>query len=288
MTPPESGGGHAWAIGGWLLVGAVIFAVVSGVVGGVLSRALVVDAVALWPLFLGGIVLGTGIWALARRWTRRGGFPPLVVFSTLILACGLHLSGWDALPSATARLTGPGLAGIDPPVSLAVRLEGELGIDDGPGAPLYRIDPILRGGGVGAPEATEIRTGGNLAIELGQVDAPGWYRFAGWELRLSPATSWDLALGGELDADMRSLAVTSADLAGEGEVRLGPPPFGGQVTVRGDITLMVPADAPAQVRGPASVPADWPREGNTATSPADGPGWTIIVAEGGRLVVVSE
>lgn len=285
-------GRHPFTVAAWMLVGAVVLATGFGVVGGILSRALVVDLVAMWPLF--ALILITGVigWLRSRRRQRRAGaILPLSIFSALILTGALHLGGWDQLPSAEARLTGLPADELSDPARLTAQIQGTLQIRplvDGVG---YRIDPVLRGGRVGVPEATETFVDGALSVRVSAAEAPGWYTFSGWEMGLAPDVRWRLVLNGQLDADFRSIPLESVAVAGSGTIRLGDPPAtGAELTVAGDFQVVVPDTAPVSVMGAATTPSEWTAtDGATASpewDPASG-GWRILV-RGDTPVAVSE
>lgn len=280
MTDPR--GRHPFAVAAWLLVGAVVVATGAGILGGILSKSLVVDLVAMWPLFALLLMLGIIGWIRGRKKQRRAGaILPLAVFSALVLAVAVHLGGWDQLPSSEARLTGPPVGELSDPTLLTVQIVGDLEVGpvaDGSG---YRVEPLLRGGLVGVPEATEISVDGDLSVRVSAAEAPSWYTFSGWSLGLSTEVGWRLIFNGTIDADLTTMTVESAAMAGSGVVRLGTaPPNGGSLIVAGDFRVIVPPDSSVQVRGEAEVPPDWETTEAGARSPtgeAEASRWTIDV-----------
>ena len=289
MTEPA--GRHPFVVAAWMLVGAVVVATGVGILGGILSKSLVVDLVAMWPLF--GVILLAGIigWLRRRKKERRAGaILPLAVFTALVLAVAVHLGGWSQLPSAAARLTGSPAVDLSEPTLLTVQIVGDLEVGPATGGPGYRVDPILRGGLVGVPEAVETSVDGAIAVRISAADAPSWYMFSGWKLGLTPDASWRLVLNGKIDADLSSLRIESGAMAGSGAVALGdPPPGGGNLVVAGDFHLTVPGDAPVRVSGAADVPEDWLLTESGATAPggaSGGDGWIIDIQGETRVTVV--
>ncbi|HSJ33767.1 MAG TPA: hypothetical protein VLB85_01785, partial [Acidimicrobiia bacterium] len=147
MTSPR--GGHPFAVAVWILCGAVVVASVAGVLGDILSRSYVVDMAAMWPLIAGALVLGLLARWLGRRSPRSRALLPLALFTALVLGAGLHLSGWEQLPSASARLTGPDVAALSDPTELVAQVVGELEIAASSDDVAYSVVPIQRGGMVG-------------------------------------------------------------------------------------------------------------------------------------------
>lgn len=278
----DAADGRAFAVAVWILLAATAVAGTAGVLGGILSPALVPDLIALWPLLAVALVVGMlGRWLARRRGGRSRAILPLTLFSALVLAASLHLGGWDWLPSAEARLTGPPAADSGEVTELVVQMSAEIRVRPASGSAAYRVDPMLRGGLAGVPEATETSTDGDLSVVLRAAsDSPSWYSFAGWKVSLSPEMRWRLVLNGRLDADLGDLDLTSAVLAGAGVVDLGEPPVeGGSVIVAGDFNLVVPAGAGVVVDGPATVPPSWETTERGARSPAAGDDdrWSISI-----------
>lgn len=279
------------AVAAWMLVAAVAVATGVGIFGGILSKSLVVDLVAMWPLLAVIVVAGTIGWVRRRKKElRAGAILPLAIFSAVVLAVAVHLGGWSQLPSAAARLTGSPAADLSDPTLLTVHIVGELEVGpvtDGSG---YRVDPMLRGGLVGVPEAVETSVDDAVAIRVMAADAPSWYMFSGWKLGLSPEVNWRLVLNGKIDADLSSIQIKSGAMAGSGIVTLGPPPpGGGSLVVAGEFRLTVPTDTPVRVSGAAEVPDDWVVSDTGATAPSSddgGDGWVIEVRGDTTVTVV--
>ena len=280
MTAP--GGRHPFSVAAWILVGAVAVAVTFGVVAGILSRVLLVDLVAMWPLFAVSAILGVVGWLRRnKRGPRAQAILPLSIFTALVLGLAIHLGGWDQLPSAVAHLQGPPATELSDPTQLTAQISGDLRIGPSNGSAGYEVRPILRGGDVAVPEALETSVDGELSIQLGSDEStPSWYSFSGWEMSLAPIVGWRLVLNGVIEADLRDLRVDALAMGGSGVVRLGEAPeSGGSVVASGDFTISVPAGSAVDVVGNAVVPSDW-SQGDSQSSPqaaSGSPLWTIRV-----------
>lgn len=277
MTPTKRG--HPFTVAAWILVVALIVAGVAGVLGDILSSSLVVDLAAMWPLLALAIVLGTLV-ALRGKSRRSGAVLPLAILTGFVLAGALHIGGWDRLPSATARLTGPPVGEMSQPTELVAQISGELVVSAQNGDAAYRVDPILRGGAAGVPRATETSVDGDMSIRLEAAeDTPAWYSFAGWRIGLDPTVTWRLVLNGDIDADLTTLVLSSAAIAGSGSLRLGQPPGDVSVILAGDIDVTVPAGSAVVVDGEANVPSSWEQVAGGSASPAgaDDGAWRISV-----------
>lgn len=281
MTAPR--GRHPFGVAAWIVVLALAVAASVGLVAGILSPALVVDLVAMWPLVLGVIAAGLiGSWRGRRHHARAGAILPLAIFTALVLAISLHLGGWSQLPTAETRLTGPPAEELSNPTRLMVQISGDLIVGSDADGAGYRVDPILRGGSVGVPQATETTVDGAFSIVLGSAqEAPSWYRFSGWKVGLAPIVGWRLVLNGVIDADLTGVEVDALAMGGSGEVRLGAPPEdGAEVVLSGDFDLSVPSGGAVRVIGPAGVPSAWARDSDGYSSPQAGSGaasWTVRV-----------
>jgi hypothetical protein len=272
---------HPFTVAAWILVGALVVAGVAGVGGDIVSRSIVVDLVAMWPLLAVVVLAGVAGWLRGRRRrARAGAILPLAIISALVFTAALHLGGWDQLPSAQARLTGPTTDGVSDTVQLTLQIPGDLHIGPVSDGAAYRVDPIMRGGGVGVPAAIETAVDGQLSVLIEEDVASGWYTFSGWRLSLSPGVEWRLILNGRLDADLAELKVASMAVAGSGLVALGSPsPTGGTVVAAGDLTISVPVAVAVTAVGNVVVPGGWePIDDGYRSPPTEGPAWTIRVS----------
>lgn len=284
----ESEGGHPMAVAAWILLVGLLIAGTAGVVGGILSRSLVVDLVAMWPLLAVVLMVGLIGW-LRRRRRRASAILPLAIFTALVLAAALHLGRWDRLPSAQARLTGPPASELSSETGLTAQVVGDLELGAAPDDVGYRVEPIMAGGLVGVPQATETSVDGEVTVELSAADAPSWYTFSGWRLELSPAIEWRLVLNGRITADLNEVVVTSAAVAGSGTLVLGAPGVGGSViAMSGDFVVNIPSGVPVEVEGEASVPDGWETAGSVHRSPTVGEDPWRIRVEGDAPVRIVE
>ena len=275
-----------WPFLGFALAAAIGVGLTAGLLGGVLSRTLVLDLLALWPL--GGlVVVGIGLaWVFRRRRPRLIAVPGLILFSWLVLGLALHLSGAGWLPSAAGDVIQS--TPIDQPRAyLVVELDGSLSLR-GSGDAGYSLIPMKAGGRVGAPEALEQTSDGATSIVAVERDDSRWFEFRGWEVRLDPGPEWELELDAlEADVDLSALRVASADLtASAGAVRLGAPlPAGSSIAAGGDLAISVPPSVPVTVTGPAVLPDEWESTDTGGRAPVDGTGWAIEVAPDASVTI---
>lgn len=267
----------------WLLPILTLTALMGVAVTGRLSRAIVADLIAWWPVWLGLVVAAYVLRERKIGAVRISGLIPLLAFGFVLLFIWGHLAGWSIMPSASQRLVGPppdDLAGV----MMVAEINGEIEIRTG-SEHLYQVEPIRRGGVIGIPTATEEPTGDTLSIRLDSPEDPGIYSYAGWEILLADSTVWDLRLSGAIDADLTALRVARLSVDGAGVVQLGAVTGETPVTVLGEFHLIVPANTPVRVVGVASVPADWSLTSDGAVSPEPGDGWVVTVVGDGTLTV---
>lgn len=249
----------------------------------ILSRSLLLDLIAWWPAWLALILLTLAVRGRRLGRIRVSGLVPLVVLAVLAALVAGHVQGWALMPSATPRLVGP--VPETEGAALEARLDGLLVVEAG-GHHLYRVDPVRLGGRVGIPGAREQVGDEVTVVRLEAADDPGLYRFAGWEIRLSPETVWGLVLVGEVDADLSGLQVSDLVVGGEGRVVLGPAPDEAFVSVSGVFEVVVPAGQPTLVIGDAQVPGSWQGLDDGFRSPAEGEGWVITVEDAAVVRVI--
>ena len=269
----------------WLLPIGVLVGILLAAAIGWLSRSVVIDFVAWWPLWLviGVLAFFAGARKVGR--VRISGIVPLLATAGLGLFLIGHIQGWEAMPSSSASLVGP-TSGTVTDAALSARIEGRVDIGPADSGFLYTVVPIRTGGTTGLPEAVERTQGTATSIFLEPVADPGLYTFAGWDLELDPAPTWNLSLGGRLRADLGSLRLTELQVEGSGDVSLGAPLAETPVRVTGEFVIRVPEGAPTRVVGEAVVPADWTQTEDGWSSPAEGGGWVISVAEGATLEII--
>lgn len=269
----------------WLLPIGVLTVLLGVAASGRLSRAIVADLLAWWPVWIG---LGIAAYLLRERKVgafRLAGIVPLVALLFVGLFTWGHLAGWTLMPSAAQRLVGPQSAGVTD-ASMTVAIDGVIDVEGG--APfLYVVEPVMRGGRFGIPGATEQVTDSAVSFVLEPPEDGGLYTFAGWEVALADGPRWRLTLDGAVEADLTSLDVTELTLGGAGVVTLGESSGEVPVTVSGSFRLVIPDTAPARVVGAASVPATWVPDDQGAVSPAGDGGWVITVRSDATVNVVT-
>lgn len=256
-----------------------VLALAVGIAGNVLSRTAVLDALALWPL----AALVVPALLLGRKGGRQRALAPLVLLSWMLVTVGVHLGGVAGLPSTAAAVTTE-LAGIDQ-ARLTVMVDDlSLRIESGD----FEVRPLPVGGTVGAPILEQVS--GSSATALTVTHDPTrslWFRFGEYGVTLPPGLAWDLRIAvAGIDLDLRDTEVVGGRLeAGTGTVLLGLPSAPVTLEVAGDIEVSVPADGAVTVIGASSVPDGWAGDGQTATAPVEGDGWTIRATAGSVRIV---
>lgn len=267
----------------WLLPIGWLTVLLGVAASGRLSRSIVADLIAWWPVWLGVTLAAVFLRARNVGRFRVAGIVPLVAFFFVLLFTWGHVAGWTIMPSASQRLVGPEIAGYTD-ASLEAAIDGAIEVQGG-GDFLYRVEPVKRGGGIGIPTAAEEVVDSSVSVTLESPADPGLYSYAGWSLTLADTPRWILDLDGAIDADLTSLTIDRLSLDGEGEIDLGRVDGETVVTVRGSFHLVIPSDLPARVVGEASVPASWTLDSRGATSPVLGTGWVFEVQPGAILRV---
>jgi hypothetical protein len=283
MTHTASGAGRGVSRA-WLLPIVVVFGILVYAALGWLSRSVVIDFIAWWPVW--ALIAGLAILARGRRLgrVRLPGIVPLIALAALVVFLGFHLLGWDAMPSSSASLVGPASDSATT-AAMSARIEGRLDVGLGQTGYLYSVVPIRTGGDTGLPEAVERTQGTSMAVVLQPVADPGLNTFAGWGLELDPAPAWALSLGGQLSADLTAIRVTELQVEGEGSVRLGTPMAETPVSVSGDFVIEVSGGSAVRVVGQAEVPEGWTETSDGWDSPAGAGGWVISVSAGSTLAI---
>jgi hypothetical protein len=209
----------------------------------------------------------------------------LSMTSFLVLAVGIHYSEWQALPSAAADIDR--VIAVPPEhgtLHLAVDA-GELVVAAGPDA--YLIKPIRAGGDLGPPVAIESGLPEALKLEVMERSANGWFRFSGWAIGLGRGTRWDLSLEASLlTIDLEGIEVGTAELTGDGTIRL-PSAGEGGLLLAGDFVVFLGPTTAARVVGDAVVPADWSPTDDGYRSPGGEGGWLITIAPGSVVSVTA-
>ncbi len=266
----------------WLLPIGILTGELAIAAAGILSRSLVLDLAAWWPVWLIFIVMAV----LVRRWrvgrVRVAGLVPLLATAALLALLAGHIQGWPVMPSSSSWLIGP--AEGSPTASLTAQIDGTVRIASG-GEFLYQVEPVRLGGEIGIPEAIEQVQESSISVILQSPSDPGFYAFAGWNIVLSSSPTWALALQGEIDADLSGIQVTELQLSGDGVVRLGPVSQLTPATILGKFQLIVSEGVAVRVVGTAVVPETWQQLSDGWIGPTPGDGWVISVPTGSLLSV---
>lgn len=270
----------------WMAPVLAAVAMVVATAIGWLSRSILVDFVAWWPLWFA--LLGVGVMIRGRRVgaLRLSGLVSLSMVVALIVFVVGHVQAWPIMPSSVSALVGSPDTGVTT-AALSARMDGELEISTIPSGDLYRVTPVRGGGNVGIPRSVERTQDGSVSVELAENPDPGLYQFAGWRLTLSSKPTWTLSLGGVIVADLSALSIEAVQLEGSGSVVLGSADGSTPVSTDGDFTIRVPAGAAIRVVGPAEVPSGWIPSDDGYSSPTEGQGWVIAISEG-SLVRITE
>ncbi|MGH8944656.1 MAG: hypothetical protein ACRDVL_00710 [Acidimicrobiia bacterium] len=268
----------------WLLPLLLIGALAVVVWRGYLSRSLLLDFVAWWPVWLGVAVIALAVRGRRVGRVRLSGIVPLVATAAIGIFVAAHLLGWAIMPSADQVLVGPPADGIAT-AALSARVDGDLHVAGG-AQHLYRVEPLRLGGEVGVPDADEQKVESAVVIQLTPEDSPGLYGFSGWDVALSPLPQWSLTLEGDIEADLTALSLSGVRAEGSGSIALGGVDSPTPVSLFGVFSVVVASGTPIRVVGAAAVPGDWESLSDGSRSPAPGNGWVVSVADGSQVTVV--
>jgi hypothetical protein len=263
-----------------LLIGALAFVAWRGY----LSRSLLLDFVAWWPVWLVVAVIALAVRGRRAGRVRLSGVVPLVATAAIGVFVAAHLLAWAIMPSAGQVLVGPPTDGIAT-AALSARVEGDLHVAAG-GQYLYRVEPLRLGGEVGTPDADEQVVESAVVIELTAEGSPGLYGFSGWDVALSPLPQWNLTLQGDIEADLTALTLSGVQAEGSGSMTLSGVDTPTPVSLLGVFSVVVAPGTPIRVVGSAGVPDDWESLSDGSRSPAPGNGWVVSVADGSQVTVV--
>ena len=253
-------------------MGFTLVALAVAVLGSVLSRTVVLDALALWPV--AALVVPAAL--LGLRGGRNRALVPLVLITWLLGTVGLHLGGADQLPSAAATVSAD-LSGVET-VRLAVVID-DVSLRVGPGP--FQVAPAPVGGTAGVPVVQ--RVSGSTATVLTVTDDPSrspWFRFGVFDMSLTPGVIWDLRVSvAHFEMDLREVDVAGGRLeAATGRLLLGNPNGDVTLEVAGNIEISVPSDVQGTAVGTTRVPEGWSVE--DSASPGQWTGWRIVVVSG--------
>ena len=279
---------QAWLAlaGALVLIGTVVMA------GGVLRRSLVLDLLSFWP---GWIVTLVALYLRRRTAARQrflgSGFGPalpLLLVGWLVLAVGLHLVGWEALPSSADRLEGPQVTDRTGTTAIDVLIDGLVIVDGGTGL-LYEVSGLASAGSVAPVRGEEILTGDDLEVRLGEGPEAGWFGSGGWRLSLNPGIDWAVKLSAaEVEAELGELPLRSLEVEADGEIRLGPAPGDVPLLLSGALVVEIPVDVSVEIAGPATVGSGWEVTADGRTYRGEGAGRYLIVVDPDSDVVVNQ
>lgn len=285
MTHRAAGYGHG-VPRLWLLPIGVLTGMLGVTAAGILSRSLVLDLAAWWPVWL--VVIAVALVAHGRHvgTVQAAGLVPLLATAALLVFLAGHLEGWPVMPSATPILVGPSTGGTTT-AALSARIDGIVRISAGTDF-LYEVGPVRLGGEIGVPEAVEQIQESAISIVLERPLNPEFYSFAGWDIFLSSVPVWNLTVAGEIEADLSGLQISEFQATGDGIITVGPVAQLTTVSIEGEFQLVVPPGVAARVIGDATVPVSWQQLSDGARSPTSGDGWLISVPDGSSLSVTDE
>lgn len=275
-----------WPILGWVLFAFALTVFLIAVLINAVMRAIVLDVVSFWPGWVLAAAVALAMWPLHRKGVARvGALAPLLLFSWLLGAVGLHFSGWSELPSASGDLRGPGVNGVET-AELNIAVSGQLNL--GGGTPqLYDVTLIRDGGTTGPAEALERRTGTDVAVNLLERTDAGWFASSGWNVAVSRAASWALVVeAGSVNLDLATIAVSSLAVVADGSVSLGSPIGEVPISVSGNVVMEVPTGIAVVIIGDAEVPASWQETDTGWSAEGDGTSSYLITVDPGATLVV--
>lgn len=247
------------------MIGLTLLAGAVGIAGRILSPAVVLDVVALWPLGVLALAVDAILRRRRRLQPRLAAVVPLLLLTWLLVGAGAHLSGWRALPSAAADQRIASVEGITQ-ARLQLRATDAVLVVEPTTELLATVEMIRRGGDVHPPAVGLAVEGDRVAVVVEEASEGGWFRFAGWRLGLAGDVTWVI------------------ELSGRGTATLGRLGAGTRLRTQGEWRVVVPRGQPVRVLGEAEVPADWEPIPGGSRAPAEGEGW-ILEPERGPLVV---
>ena len=269
----------------WLAPIAALTILLGIAASGRLSRSIVADLIAWWPIWLAVAITAYLLRNHKVGAYRVSGLVPLAALALVLIFTWGHLAGWSIMPSASQRLVGPEVGALSS-ATLTAEIDGRIDVSGGSEF-LYQVEPIKSGGGIPIPLARENFTDSSVTIDLQPKPEDGLYVYAGWDVSLSSDPVWALDIDGAIDADLTQLEVSELDVSGTGTLRLGTASFTTPVNVHGSFEIVIPETSPAHVAGVAKVPASWTLTSDGASGPGLGEGWLITVIGDASVTIVS-
>ena len=246
----------------WVGLAVAVAASVGAAYGGLLMRAVLLDILSLWP----GLALSLLAMAIRGRMTRSrrtffrdapAAATPFVLLTWLVIGLGLHLSGWEALPSSAADLSGPSVDGSIARAVLDLHTDGQVTLI-GNAALLYEVGQMGTGGDIAPARSSEMLAGHEVVVRLEEESDPGWFGSEGWDVSISASPQWSVNIvAGSVEADLTAVRLTSLRVAADGRVRLAEATGDVPVFLGGTLVLEIPADVSVEVIGSAQVGPGW-------------------------------
>ena len=277
----------------WVGLAVALTLSVGAAYNGWLMRAVLLDIASLWP----GLALTLVVLMIRSRMTRHrrtflrqapGAAVPFVLLTWLVIGLGLHLTGWEALPSSAANLAGPPVEGDTASAVLDLHIDGKVALDGNSGL-LYSVGQMATGGAIAPARSSEVLAGDEVVVRLREEPEPGWFGSDGWNVSISASPEWSVnIMAGSLDADLTAVRLVSLRVAADGRVRL--PAAAGDVPVflGGALVLEVPSDASVEVTGIANVGPGWEVTATGKRYEGTGSSRFLVEVEPGSDLVVEQ
>ena len=277
----------------WVGLAVAVAASVGAAYGGLLMRAVLLDILSLWP----GLALSLLVLAIRGRMTRYrrtffrdapGAAIPFVLLTWLVIGSGLHLTGWEALPSSAADLSGPPVDGGISSAVLDLRTDGQVTLG-GNGGLLYEVGQMATGGDIAPARISETLAGPEVVVRVREESDPGWFGSGGWNVSISASPEWSVNItAGSVEADLTGVRLTSLRIAADGRVRLAEAVGEVPVFLGGTLVLEIPADASVEVTGPAQVGPGWEVTATGKRFEGTGTSRFLVEADPGSDLVVEQ
>ena len=260
---------------------------------GWLMRAVLLDIASLWP----GPALSLVVLAIRRRVTRHrrtffrevpGAAIPFVLLTWLVIGLGLHLTGWEALPSSAANLPGPPVDSDIGSAVLDLHTDGQVSLDGNAGI-LYEVGQMRAGGDIAPARSSEVVAGDEVVVRLREESDPGWFGSDGWNVSISASPGWSVnVVARSVEADLTAVRLTSLRVAADGRVRVAAASGDVPVFVAGALVLEIPSDASVEVTGNAQVGPGWELSATGKRFEGSGSSRFLVEVEPGSDLVVEQ
>ena len=277
----------------WVGLAVSVAILVVAAYRGWLMRAVLLDIASLWP----GMALSLAVLAIRSRIMRHrrtffrgapGPSVPFVLITWLVIGLGLHLTGWEALPSSAANLAGPTVEGDIAGAALDLHTDGRVMLD-GTAGMLYEVRQMATGGEVAPARSSEVVGGGEVTVRLREESDPGWFGSDGWNVSISASPEWSVNIvARSIEADLTAVRLASLQVAADGRVRLPTPGGDVPVLVAGALVLEIPSDASVDLTGAAQVGPGWEVSARGKRFEGSGASRFLVDVEPGSDLVVEQ